>query len=573
MFKDRYTVGNVCLVLFCAFILSVIFATVKVPLCSAVSAQPVTMIPSTSATNKYDSATGKVTLQVQLNPVTPVNFSTLKYYVSLLKEDGSTILSSQEFTYGQALPAVYQSAYGKLLELEYTCPGGMPLAPTFTVVYRSVYADPGPSTVYLELTYKPPAAPSGGGGGIAAAGVVATAIGDLTLTSDRAVLNVDPGKFRAAVVGVAPGQAYVLPVGPLSIRPAMEYKIPASILKAHGSLLIQFPGDGAHFVISLDMIETTGEDGDVLTLAISRASDSDASIGFGEVYGVGAGVDFSPASSGYRIETTWTGKSGIRAAALRTTLPQQARLTLKYDPSKVQNPSRLVGVHKDGSGSVSPVKRTVVRQDASEVDLYIDHLSWFGVAQWRKDFPDVTTHWAYQDILAMAARGVAKGMPDGSFTPDAAVTRAQFAALLARTLDGTTATPLQGRFRDVAPWAWYYGAVETAAGAGLAKGYEDGTFRPEARISRQEMATMVVRAMGLLGKATSLDAASVDATLGGFADSQAVASWAREPVAQAIKAGIVTGRTITTFQPTEDSTRAESVVMLRRLLKAAGYIQ
>ncbi|MDP2857503.1 MAG: S-layer homology domain-containing protein [Bacillota bacterium] len=574
MFKDRYTVGNVCLVVFLAFIFSAMTAMVKVPpASSAPSAPPVTMYPETSPSNTYDADTKKITLWVQLNPVTPVDFGTLKYYVTLLDEAGTTLLSSREYTYKQAIQAVYQTAYGRLLRLEYTSPTPIHLAPTFTVAYRSVYSGLPPLAVYLELTYKPPAAPPPSDVGVPS-NVVATAVGDITLSTNQATLDVSVNQFMSVTSGLPADAVYRLPVSLLSIRPAMQYSFPVGLLDVVGSRMIQIPADGAALTLALDMIPRPSFvlSGATLSVTVSRVSESEATVGFGEVYGTGASVDYTPVTSGYRIDLAWVSPTGRESVTWSGSPKQPFKLTLGYDPTKVQNPERLVGVHKDSSGNVNKVSRTVVRPDASEADLYIDRLSWFALMQWRKEFTDTALHWAYNDIVAMAARAVAMGMPDGSFAPDARVTRAQFAALLTRTLGKSPAEPA-GRFSDVRPWAWYYDAVETAASLGLVKGYENGTFKPDAQISRQEMATMVTRAMGLLKTLTALDAASVDATLLVFADTPNIGTWAKESVAQAVKAGIVQGRTPTTFQPAADSTRAESVVMLKRLLKASGYIQ
>jgi hypothetical protein len=576
MFKDRYAVGNVCLVVFLAFIFSALTATMKVPPAAAgLPVPPMTMIPQTSSTNTYDSASGKITLWVQLNSVTPVDFGTLSYYVTLLNEDGSTALSTSQFVYKRATQAVYQTAYGRLLELEYTSTTPVQLSPTFTVVYRSVYSGPQPLTIYLELTYKPPAGPpGGGGGGGAVSSVVVSDVGDLTLSPEKAVLSVNGGKFLTATGNLPQEQVYTLPISPLSIRPTMDFSFPASLLDTCGSRQIKLPAYGASLTLSQDMIPPPSFStvGSTLRVVISRVTDSDATVGFGEVFGSGASVDYTPVAPGYKIELEWVSATVTEPVAWTTTPSRPFKMTLGYDPTSAMNPDRLAGVHKDRSGIVSLVTRTVVRPDALEADLYMDHLSWFGIVQWKKEFTDVSSHWAYQDIVAMGARGIAKGMPDGGFLPNSSVSRAEFAALLTRTLGRSGGSPV-GRFKDVQPWAWYYGAVETAAGLGLVGGYGDGTFRPDAKISRQEMATMIVRAMGLLKKPPALSTAAVDTALAAFTDAPAIGLWARESVAQAVKAGIVYGRTITTFQSAAESTRAESVVMLRRLLKASGYMQ
>lgn len=197
-------------------------------------------------------------------------------------------------------------------------------------------------------------------------------------------------------------------------------------------------------------------------------------------------------------------------------------------------------------------------------------LSTYTVLSYPKTFSDIAGHWAKADIEKMASRHVVQGMSESVFAPDADVTRAQFATLLLKALGyEPDAAPSGSVFSDVPKGAWYAGAVEAAYARGLVSGVGNGKFAPTEKITREQMAVMITRAVKLAGKGSSLTPAQISEALKPYADQAAVSSWAREGVAAAVKAGIVKGRTASTIVPQGKATRAEAVVMLRHFLEAA----
>lgn len=202
--------------------------------------------------------------------------------------------------------------------------------------------------------------------------------------------------------------------------------------------------------------------------------------------------------------------------------------------------------------------------------IYAPHDSLYTVIRSKRTFADLKGHWAQADVEEMAGRRIVEGITDASFAPDAPVTRAEFAAMLARSL-GLADTAEQSLFADVPADGWYAGAVAAASKAGLIDGYGDGTFRPKERITREQMAAMIARALRFAGKAPQADAAAGDA-LARFADGASVPGWAREAANELLAAGLMQGKSDTTFAPETDATRAESAVLLKRMLTYAGFI-
>ncbi|WP_173130858.1 glycosyl hydrolase [Paenibacillus tritici] len=113
-------------------------------------------------------------------------------------------------------------------------------------------------------------------------------------------------------------------------------------------------------------------------------------------------------------------------------------------------------------------------------------------------FDDLRGHWAKEDIEFMANKLLVHGMDAHHFAPDQYMTRAEFIMLMARAL-GLQASGATAPFSDVPLGKWYTGAIAGAHEAGLITGYPDGTFRPDAWITRQQMTDLIDRAAAVAG--------------------------------------------------------------------------
>ncbi|MGN7764503.1 X2-like carbohydrate binding domain-containing protein [Paenibacillus sp. 22594] len=145
------------------------------------------------------------------------------------------------------------------------------------------------------------------------------------------------------------------------------------------------------------------------------------------------------------------------------------------------------------------------------------------------------------------------GYPDGSFKPDQKITRAEMAALLFKV----SAREKQGKaavFSDVPSGYWAAEAIAGAAEMGLMTGYPDGTFKPNQQVTRAELASLVT----LLSKNNPIPR-------GGYTDV-AAGHWAHSAILQAQGAGILNGYADGTFRPGKALTRAEAVTAMNRVL-------
>lgn len=169
-------------------------------------------------------------------------------------------------------------------------------------------------------------------------------------------------------------------------------------------------------------------------------------------------------------------------------------------------------------------------------------------------FKDITGHWAKAAIEQAVKLSFINGYTDGTFRPNAQVTRAEFAAMLVRALDLQAKTGDKASFTDASSIpGWASGFVATAVEAGILKGYEDHTFRPGKPINRSEIAVMITRAL-----AWQADPAKKSS----FADRDLIPAWAHPSVAMAAEAGIIKGRGANQFAPSANATRAEAVTLL-----------
>lgn len=169
---------------------------------------------------------------------------------------------------------------------------------------------------------------------------------------------------------------------------------------------------------------------------------------------------------------------------------------------------------------------------------------------------DISGHWAEKVITQWQEKGLISGYEDGTFKPDNSVTRAEFVIMLNKALG--FAEKGNVTFSDVSANAWYYDAVAVAVEAGYCAGYEDGTFKPNATITRAEAAVMIAKAKELTANTEAADK---------FADVSNIPVWAKGFIGAVSVAGFMTGRPDGTFDASNTITRAEAVSSLNRAME------
>ena len=236
------------------------------------------------------------------------------------------------------------------------------------------------------------------------------------------------------------------------------------------------------------------------------------------------------------------------------------------DPSKI-----TTGVVLNQDGTVSHVPTEVIIINGKYY-AKINSLtnSTYSVIYNSKEFADVADHWSKEAVNDMGSRLVISGYDEDTFAPDQDITRAEFTTIVVRAM-GLRNPDTAIAFSDVKTNAWYYETVRLGSEYGLINGYEDQTFRPNDKITREEAMTIIGRAMDVARMGTDISEGELQEQLSNYTDSRDIDDWAKESTALCIINGIVKG-----FEgkltPNSNITRAETAAMVRRTLQQADLI-
>ena len=183
-------------------------------------------------------------------------------------------------------------------------------------------------------------------------------------------------------------------------------------------------------------------------------------------------------------------------------------------------------------------------------------------------FIDIADSWAKDYINILAQKQITTGMDAEHFNPKGKVTRAEFATFICRALH------LEGgmesiQFSDVAPDAWYSNSINSLTELGIINGYEDGSFRPQREITREEMLTILIKAYYCIQEQEMPD--EMEALH--FKDSDEISLWAVESIKAAYKLGLVEGDLMGYLNPKATATRAETAKVIVRLLEVSQLLK
>ena len=170
---------------------------------------------------------------------------------------------------------------------------------------------------------------------------------------------------------------------------------------------------------------------------------------------------------------------------------------------------------------------------------------------------DINGHWAQVHIEKLINDGLINGYPGGHFKPDDKITRAELVTLVNKAFKTKNNDTIYN-FSDVNSSDWFYAEVMSAKAAGYISGYPDGTFKPNKVITRQEAAALITTLLNLESEDESV--------IKSFNDYQSIDSWAKSSVNKVATHGIMSGFPDKTFGPQKNITRAETVVTLDKAL-------
>jgi hypothetical protein len=238
------------------------------------------------------------------------------------------------------------------------------------------------------------------------------------------------------------------------------------------------------------------------------------------------------------------------------------------------NVNQAVGALWNGAkGQFSPVPTRFETRDGVCYAVILNRTnSLYTVLRSSRTFSDIQNNWAQKDIELLASKMLIAGKTETAYEPGSNITRAEFSALLVRALGLEEGVLSKGQFKDVDSAAWYAGSIAAAVAENIIKGYDGSIFKPDNKITREEMAVMIVRAARVAGKEDTLSDSEQKELLARFKDQQKISSWAASDAALTVKAGIVSGMPDGGFSPGSNADRAQSAAILKRFLIYINFI-
>ncbi|MBW4084519.1 S-layer homology domain-containing protein [Paenibacillus sp. S150] len=384
------------------------------------------------------------------------------------------------------------------------------------------------AAAYLRANPFPtnPGTGSGGGGGTVTAPGTVTADGIynvsalVSVVGDKATLNlVDADVIKAfdALIAANPGKTgltLTLDLGTVNASivevPLSKAIIEAANAKGIANIAITFNG--------LTVTIPVAQFSDAVTLTVTTEPDST----------VTSVTSLKLASKVYSFDLT---VGGVATTIFKQPLTLKLPLVDVADLDKellsvtkiVYNELQFEGGVLDGDFIVEPR----------------DTFSSYAVLENKVNFSDVASvqAWAGRQIQVVAAKGAIEGIGAGKFAPKSNVTRAEFSKMLIRALNLENSTATES-FSDVASTAWYAPYVAVAAEKGIVNGRSASQFDPNATITRAEMATMIARAVKVVNPDAAAGDAS---SLTKFSDAAKIAASLKDGVAFAASHNLVIG--------------------------------
>lgn len=224
----------------------------------------------------------------------------------------------------------------------------------------------------------------------------------------------------------------------------------------------------------------------------------------------------------------------------------------------VENAGKSMGGNTGGTGGGTGGSSG--GSGGGNLGTFVDNIDEIISGTEKSDFSDVSGHWAEDIISEMAEKGIIAGFDDGTFKPDEKVTRAQFCKMIVTAL-GLSGSSDGKTYGDVPAGAWYETYVKTADANGIVMG--DGeNFHPDSSITRQDAAVMIYRGIRAVGRNVFGSKT--------FNDSDAIADYAADEISRLGGAGIINGMDDGTFRPLNNATRAESASMIMNMINYIG---
>ncbi|WP_160646132.1 S-layer homology domain-containing protein [Chengkuizengella marina] len=231
------------------------------------------------------------------------------------------------------------------------------------------------------------------------------------------------------------------------------------------------------------------------------------------------------------------------------------------------DPSLSIAVRLNENGTFTPVPTMF---NGKEATIKSTSNSKYVIVKNNVSFED-SNGWYQTTIEKLASKYILNGISETKFAPNEVTSRSQLAAMLVRSLDLKSNKDYASTFTDVKGTEWFVDELNAAVEAGIVKGYNDNTFKPNDLITREQAAAMIYRAMELV----QFDESKLNQSLivkDKFSDYAEISNWAKEELEVMVQTGIIGGKTENTIAPSAHATRAEVAVMIARFLQFVDFM-
>ncbi|MFD2701125.1 sugar-binding protein [Paenibacillus shunpengii] len=240
---------------------------------------------------------------------------------------------------------------------------------------------------------------------------------------------------------------------------------------------------------------------------------------------------------------------------------ESIQITIPFTLADMEKKHMVVAYHISEDGKKS-YKKGKYDLNSKELSFYTNQLGKYEVMSNETKFSDLHhVQWAEEAIEYLAALQIVKGYSEQAFKPHGEITRAEFLQMLINAYDLKDTSESTANFKDVKEDAWYIAVIASAHKLGIVSGYKDNTFKPNRTITREEMIVMAANTVKASG--TKLNSIKEKVV---FSDHSEISNYAADAVYDLQQAGILNGLNNGKFSPNRTATRAESAVIIQRLL-------
>lgn len=370
--------------------------------------------------------------------------------------------------------------------------------------------------------------------GVTSAAVTAAAVSGLAQTAKKAEAQGKSAVLEIKVVTSAKTQTAELTI------PRSAFNEVASGTKARLRISYAHVGTITLDAKAVASIHSAQDQGDILIriAKVSLTDEGKAVLGDRPVY------DLSVSAGQQHLASFGGGKAVI---------------SVPYSLQAGEEANAVIVYYINESGNLDNVRG---RYAAGHVDFTTSHFSQYIIAYNKVAFDDVAaTAWYSEAVGFLAARDITTGTDDNHYSPNAPVTRGQFTVLLLKAYGIAPDENAAGQFADAGN-TYYTGYLAAAKRLGIATGTGDNLFKPDSKITRQELFTLLHRALESLGE---LPAGKNGAALSSYSDAGQIAGYAKDALQTLSGQGIISGSG-GKLNPGSFSTRAEVAQVLFNLL-------